>query len=296
MELRHLRYFVQVADDLHFARAAQHLGISQPPLSQQIRALEDELGVRLFDRTSRSVALTPAGRLFLDEARATLAQASHAATIARRAARGELGELAIGFASSAPFIPRVANAIFGFRNAYPDVRLTLTEQGGPALLEAVLDRTFDLGLLRRASTPTVPPGLTVSHLITERLAVAMRPDHPLAARDGLWLRDLDGEPLLVYSPSRTGGFTQELLQMLSDAGVTPAIAQTANEIATLFGLAAAGLGITVIAQSLRALQAVNLVYRPLLDPQAVTGVWLVHASAELPLPCRNFLRMVAETA
>jgi DNA-binding transcriptional LysR family regulator len=293
MELRHLRYFVQVAEDLHFARAAQHLGISQPPLSQQIRALEDELEVRLLDRTSRSVALTPAGRLFLDEARATLRQADHAALIARRAARGELGEVTIGFNASAPFIPAITRAIHQFRSTYPDVRLRLLEMGGPALLEAVADRGVDLAFLRRARRPDLPDTISAVSLLTEGLVAAMRPDHRLAAREGIRLRDLEGEPLLVYGQNRSGGFTQEFLAMLRDAGVTPMVAQTADEIATLFGLAAAGLGITVTPRSLGALRSDDLVHRPLLDPEAVTGMWLLHGKRDLTLPTQRFLDIIA---
>ncbi|HZU52025.1 MAG TPA: LysR substrate-binding domain-containing protein [Sphingomicrobium sp.] len=290
MELRHLRYFVQVAEDLHFARAAQHLGISQPPLSQQIRALEEELGVRLFERTSRHVALTPAGELFLVEARATLAQADHAITIARRAAGGELGDLAIGFNASAPFIPRIARAIHDFRQAYPDIKLSLSEKGGPAQIEAVADRALDIGFLRRSHRPQLPAGVVAVSLVTERLFVAMRRDHRFAKLDGIQLTDLENEPMLVYAQTRSGGFTQEFMAMLRDAQVTPKVAQTVGEISTMFGLAAAGLGVTVLAESLCALQSANLIYRPILDPLAVTGMWMIHQE-EPTLPCRNFLRI-----
>ena len=291
MELRHLRYFVQVAEDLHFARAAHHLGISQPPLSQQIRALEQELGVQLFERTSRNVALTPAGSLFLEEARATLARAEQAVTIVRRAAAGELGELAIGFNASAPFVPRVAKAIHDFRQAYPDVRLSLCEQGGPAQIEAVAEHTLDVGFLRRSYSPQLPDGIAAVSLLTERLFVAMRPDHRFAKRDSVDLVDLQGEPMLVYAQNRSGGFTQEFMAMLDEAGIKPQVAQTVSEISTMFGLTAAGLGISVLAESLCALQSANLVYRPLLDPRAVTGMWLIHRKDDATLACRNFLRI-----
>src|ERR1700761_2805483 len=153
MELRHLRYFVRVAEELHFARAAKHLGISQPPLSQQIRALEDELGVRLLERTSRRVMLTPAGKMFLEGARATLQQAERAATMARRAARGELGQLAIGFNASAPFVPQVARAIHDFRQTYPEVALQLTELPAAAQIEGLDDHLLDLGFMRSPAQP-----------------------------------------------------------------------------------------------------------------------------------------------
>jgi DNA-binding transcriptional LysR family regulator len=293
MELRHLRYFVQVADDLHFARAASHLGISQPPLSQQIRALEEELGVRLLERTSRSVALTPAGRLFLDEARATLAQADRAVSVARRAGQGELGELAIGFNASAPFVPRIARAIHDFRQAYPGIRLAISETSGPTQVEAVGDRQLDIGFLRRSCRPALPPALDARRVLKERLMVAMPRDHALAGHDGIWLRDLAGEPFLLYAQARSSGFTQELLAVLHDAGVAPNIAQTVNDVSSLFGLAAAGLGIAVLAESLCALRSDSLAYRPLLDEAATTGLWLIYRE-DRTLPCENFLRMFGD--
>ena len=139
MELRHLRYFIAVAEELHFGRAAQVLGISQPPLSQQIQALEQEVGARLFERTNRRVELSEAGRLFLEEARLVLAQVDKAADVARRAQLGELGELKIGFTSSAPFNSTIPQAIFSFRQRFPAVHLNLREMSSTQVAEALVD-------------------------------------------------------------------------------------------------------------------------------------------------------------
>ena len=292
MELRHLRYFVQVATDLHFARAAAHLGISQPPLSQQIRLLEDELGVVLLERTSRRVALTSAGSLFLDAARRTLAEADRAVLIARRAGNGELGELNIGFNASAPFIPQVATALYAFRQRYPDVQLSLNEIAGTAQIPAIRDGDLDLGFLRSFDSPVVPQGLTATLILRERLVVATRPDHPLATRAGLHLSDLGDQSLVVYASDRSGGFTEALFDLMRDAGVEPRVAQHVREVSTLLGLVAAGIGVTIIAESLASLQSAGLVYTPLRDDRATSAMWLVHADAP-PLLTRNFLNVVA---
>lgn len=294
MELRHLRYFVQVAEDLHFARAAARLGISQPPLSQQIRQLEDELGVRLLDRTSRRVALTRAGTAFLDAARRVLAEADKAALIARRVARGELGELRIGFNASAPFIPRVASAIYEYRLNYPEVQLALSEVAGRAQVEAIVADSLDVGFLRSAALPTLPPELVATRILSERLMVATRPDHPLAGRAGLRLADAAAYPLVVYASDRSGGFTKELFALLSADGVAPRVAQTVHEVSTLLGLVAAGVGITVVAQSLCALRSAGLVYTPFADDGAVSAIWLVHARA-CTRTAANFAAIVTGT-
>jgi len=294
MDLRHLRYFVQVAEELHFARAAAHLGISQPPLSQQIRALEDELGVRLLDRTSRRVTLTPAGKLFLEAARATLQQADQAIIVARRAARGELGELAIGFNASAPFVPRIARGISDFRALYPEVKLILSESAGPSQIEAIEDHVLDIGFLRSAGMPRLP-GTVIAHpLLRERLFVAMPPDHRLAARAEVHLADLGGEPLLFYAMGQSG-FTEDVITMLRDAGVSPNVAQIVREVSTLFGLAAAGIGLVVLAESLCSLQSAKLAYRVLADEVATTVLWMVHLREGMTLPARHFVEIVGPT-
>jgi DNA-binding transcriptional LysR family regulator len=292
MELRHLRYFIGVAEELHFGRAAARLGISQPPLSHQIHALEDELGVRLFDRSSRNVELTNAGMLFLTEARATLAQAERAITVARRAAMGEVGELAIGFNASAPFVPKVARAIFDFRQGWPAVHLTLAELPRDAQLRALADGTIDVGITRSFAFPSVGPGITATPLLEERLVVALRPDHRLARQTTISLADLRGEPLVVYSRDLAGGFTDELFSLLRSSGVEPEVAQDVREVSTLFGLVSAGVGVTVMAESLCALQAANLVYRPLSDESARSALWVLHLNPAPKITCLHFLDLI----
>ncbi|VXC93368.1 LysR substrate-binding domain-containing protein [Sphingomonas sp. 8AM] len=294
MELRHLRYFVQVAEDLHFARAAARLGISQPPLSLQIRQLEEWIGVRLLDRTSRRVTLTPAGTVFLQGAKRALAEAERAVSIARDVARGEQGELRVGFNASAPFVPQVAAAINTFRARYPEVRLALSEVAGTAQVEAILVGGMDVGFLRSAAPPVLPPGLVATCILRERLMLATNPDHPLAGRRDLRLAEAAAFPLVVYGSHRCGGFTEELFALIRAAGAEPDVVQTVQEVSTLLGLVAAGIGITVVAQSLGALRSTGLVYTQLADPEAVSAIWMVHATAAAPTAA-NFAEIVQAT-
>ena len=293
MELRHLRYFAAVADELHFGRAAQRLGISQPPLSLQIQALEGELGIRLLERTSRSVALTEAGQIFLKEARATLAQADHAIEVARRTQRGELGALAIGFTPSAPFVPEVARAIFGFRQSHPDVLLRLSELSNGAQITALAEGAIDIGFVRDSNPPVLPPGLSATRIVDERLYVAMRTDHPLAAQPTLAFADLAHEPMILYARYQSGGFTEQLLKMLRRRGVEPDVVQDVSEISTLLGLVVAGLGITVLAESLRAMETAHVAYRPLAEPDAVSTLWVLAAAGAASSQARLLLDRLA---
>jgi len=296
MELRHLRYFIGVAEELHFARAATRLGISQPPLSQQIGQLEAELGVKLFERTSRSVKLTSAGSAFLPEARATLEKANRAVTVAHRASRGELGELNIGFNASAPFVPMIARSIYAFRQAWPDVKLNLAEVAGRTQAAALVDHALDACFVRGSKRPQMCDDIAVAPILRERLFVALRPDHPLARRNELNLADLAGEPLLIYKRDHCAVFTEELFAMLRGVGVEPRVAHEVREVSTLFGLAAAGIGLCVIAESMCALQSAKLVYRPLADPESTTAIWLIHLREGASLPCRNFLEIIGKEA
>jgi DNA-binding transcriptional LysR family regulator len=294
MELRHLRYFVAVADALHFGRAAAQLGVSQPPLSQQIRALEDLLGVRLFERSSRKVALTEAGRVFLDQARATLAQAEHAIDVAKRAARGDFGKLAIGFNPSAPFVPAVARAIFAFRQLYPDVRIELLELSPGAQVAALAAGDIDISFLRSPTPPVVPPGIVATHVLEERLFIAMRSDHRLARKTSLSFRDLHGEPMIFYARDQKGSFATNFLEMLHAEGVDPLVAQDVREISTMFGLVVAGLGVAVLAESLCALQPAGLAYRALRGKKAISSLWILSAKDAEGLAARQFLTILED--
>jgi DNA-binding transcriptional LysR family regulator len=295
MELRHLRYFVGVAEELHFGRAAQRLGISQPPLSQQIRALEEELGVALFERSSRRVALTAAGGLFLVEARRTLAQAEHAIAVARRAELGEIGELTVGFSTSAPFTAVVSQALYSFRQRYPGIRLLLNEMARDAQVEALTADGLDLAFIRGFALPVLPPGIRALPLIEEPLLLAMHAGHPLAVIDRpIRMPDLAGEAFVVFGRERGGGFNEHVALLCRRAGFEPNIVQEASGLATLLGLVAAGFGVTMISTSLGALHTDNIVYRQLAEPDAISRMWLLQG-ARPTLACQAFVAAVMES-
>ena len=283
MELRHLRYFIAVAEELHFGRAAQVLGISQPPLSQQIQALEQEVGARLFERTNRRVELSEAGRLFLHEARLVLAQVDKAADVARRAQLGELGELKIGFTSSAPFNSTIPQAIFAFRQAFPAVHLNLQEMSSTEVAESLVDESIQVGLMRPLP---LPDSLSVIELMREPLVAVLNADHPLVegSERGLHLAQLAEEPFVFFPRTYGSGLYAQLLNLARDAGFSPHFAQEAGEAMTIIGLVAAGLGVSVLPASYQRIRIDGVVYRTLLDQEAVTAVWLVQRKgAQTPM-------------
>ncbi|CAN5195937.1 LysR family transcriptional regulator [soil metagenome] len=276
MELRHFRYFAVVAEELHFGRAAARLGISQPPLSQQIRLLEDELGVVLLERTSRRVSLTEAGRLFLVEAHKTMAQAAHAIAVARNVGKGELGEIIVGFASSVPFTTVVAQALSTFRARYPGVRLNLTEMSPGSQIEALLAEKIEIAFIRDIDRPVVPEGLESILLMTEPLMVAMLAAHPLAsAPRNPTPADLRNEDFILYRSDFGAGFNDHLTRLCAMAGFIPRIVQEVTGPFTLLGLVSAGLGITVVTPTLGALHPDHMVFRPLDDPEAISRLWMI---------------------
>jgi DNA-binding transcriptional LysR family regulator len=263
MELRQLRYFVAVAEELHFGRAARRMNITQPPLSQQIIALERELEVQLFLRAGSGVQLTVAGSRFLEHARSVLRQVSQGVRSAQRAASGEIGELSIGFVGSLAFtyVPRVIQV---FVRRYPDITLLLNELTIAEQIEALQDSRLQVGLLR---PPVSAPELDSETLLTEPFIVAIPSDHALASLDEIPVHSLRGQPLIMV-PSRFGlRYNSQVLSMFHRAGFNPTVAQEIRHLNAAIGLVSAGLGLTILPESLGVVQVPGVVYRPITGSQ-----------------------------
>ncbi|HEX3536599.1 MAG TPA: LysR family transcriptional regulator [Stellaceae bacterium] len=262
MELRHLRYFVAVAEAGHITRAAERLGIQQPPLSQQIRALERELDVQLLRRLPRGVALTAAGEAFLVEARAILERVGDARLAAQRAAHGQTGRIGIGFTSSASFHPLVPRSIRAFREASPLVALSLEESGTGELVEAIQAGRIDCAFVR--SPIAAAADIAVSSLLTEAMVAVLPAGHRLAADSDaapLRLAELAGDTFILYRRPLGPGLYDAIIAACQRAGFSPRIGQEAPRLLATLSLAAAGLGITLVPESMRRLQVEGIAYR-----------------------------------
>ncbi|HFE7146038.1 TPA: LysR family transcriptional regulator [Klebsiella michiganensis] len=272
IELRHLRYFIAVAEELHFGHAAARLNISQPPLSQQIQILEQQIGARLFARTNRSVSLTEAGRQFLDDSRQILSQVDDAAARAARLHHGETGELRIGFTSSAPFIKAVSDTLSTFRRRYPDVHIQTRETNTREQIVPLNEGALDLGLMRNTQLPDT---LVWERVLREPLLAMVPRDHPLASQPRVSLRELAREPFVFFDPHVGTGLYDDILGLMRRYDLTPAITQEVGEAMTIIGLVAAGLGVSILPASFRRVQLLEMCWLPIEEQDAVSEMWLV---------------------
>ncbi|SUV58164.1 LysR family transcriptional regulator [Bordetella parapertussis] len=261
MELRHLRYFVAVAEDLHFTRAAARLGIGQPPLSLQIQQLEREIGTPLLLRQPRGVALTEAGARFLQDARAVLHAAELAVETARRLGHGEQGDIAVGFTASAVFHPYLPSAIHAYRDRYPGVRIALSESNARALLAGLRSGEVDVAFVR-------PPYALDDEFASERvldepMLVALPPDHPLCRKRTVPVAALAEQDFVLYPRPIGAGLYDAIMQACQRAGFTPRVIQEAPQMASIISLVAAGVGIAVVPAAMRHMGAAGIVYRPI---------------------------------
>ena len=249
MELRDCRCFVAVAEELHFGRAAARLCMAQPPLSQRIRALEEELGAALFVRTSRKVALTPAGEAFWREARALLAQAAQAEAVARRVASGLAGVLRVGFVNPA-MDAFLSAALATFRQSAPEVELTLREMSSREQVEALAGERLDVGFLRHGwGTP--PAGMEVAVVSREPYVLAVPQGHPLAHRGRAALADLDGAAMILPQRGQAPSLRAAIEAALGAAGAKVVVVQEAASKFTMLSLVAAGVGVALLPASVR---------------------------------------------
>jgi len=270
MELRHLHYFIAVAEELHFSRAAERLCISQPPLSQQIQSLEAELGVKLFERTKRQVHLTEAGKVFLDRSYRVLAQLEQAIEVTQRIGRGEVGQLAICFVDSAMYtvLPEILRI---FRSQFPAVELRLQELTTVQQIQALYDIQVDVGIVRSAISE---PGLSVECLLPESLVLALPETHSLSAQTQVSFSTLADE-LFILPPAKLGPvFHEQIINLCQQAGFRPRVAQEAVQMQTIVGLVAAGLGIAIVPASLQNFHRSGVIYRPLQEQLSDTGLYL----------------------
>ncbi|MGW8380805.1 LysR family transcriptional regulator [Streptomyces sp. ODS28] len=266
MELRHLSAFVAVAEELHFGRAAKRLHMAQPPLSQQIRQLERELGVQLFERSTRSVRLTSAGDAFLGPVRTVLEDLEIAGRVARAAGRGEYGRVSVGFAgaSSHSTLPLLTRAV---RAAHPGIELVMQGQTyADQALARVADGSLDLGFVRR---PADRPGVRTRLIGREELVCALPADHRLARCERIAVADLAGEPFVSFPANAGSSLRACTLRTCEEAGFGPRVVQEAPDSYTILALVAMGVGVTLTLSSCMHIQQTGLVYRPLSGPPVV---------------------------
>lgn len=275
IELRHLRYFIAVAEELHFGRAAERLHISQPPLSQQIQALEEHIHAKLLERNNRNVALTPAGNMFLKEAYQILSQVDAAATKAARMEKGELGELSIGFTSTTPFMHKVTMSLRQYREAYPEVSIHMHQMNTKQQIAPLITGRIDMGIMRNT---ILPEQLDYQLLFKESFMVAVYEGHPLLEyeKQGIDIQQLANYPLIFFEREVGTALYDEINRLLTSAGIVPKISQEAGEAMTILGLVSAGMGISIITESFTRMKVDGVRYVKLTNIEASSEVWLVY--------------------
>ena len=295
IELRQLRYFVTVAEELHFGRAAARLNMTQPPLSQTIFALEELLGVSLFDRNRRSVALTDAGAALLPEALRLLAQAGELPTLVQRAAAGETGKLVLAFVSSADYsvLPPFLRA---YRAAYPHVHITLREATSDLQLDDLLDGRIDAGLLIPPLPDKAKSQLDYLPVLNEPLILAAPADlRELHGQQIVDLLSLPPLPLIIFPRPISPSLYDAIIAVFRNAGITPSIGQEAIQMQTIVGLVSAGMGIALVPQSVSNLQRPGVAYRPLAQSTPLVETGLAWRKDNTSPVLKGFLELMKQT-
>jgi DNA-binding transcriptional LysR family regulator len=294
LDLRRLRYFLIVSDELHFGRAAARLHIAQPPLTRQISALEKELGFQLFDRSSRNVTLTAEGRHFLPHARALLEQVELTEGITRKLATGSAGHLAVGYASSIALSDVFSETLKRFCSLYPEVQVTVDEGASNHQCAQLIEGRLDIGLSR-----LLPVGedarVRAICLGEEPLVAAVASDSALAMQDRVTLAELSAYPLIAFPQDYGSGLNDIVEALFRLHGLTPIAGPTGKQITSIIALVAAGRGVAVVPECAQALVKRGVVYRPLAEPGAVAPLLLLTRKHERSARVQAFVEVIKQT-
>jgi len=294
MELRHLRYFCVAAEEMHIGRAAERLAISQPPLTQQIKMLETEMGVHLFRRQGRGVVLTEAGRIFHDKARAILAQVDQAVELSREVEAGHAGRLRVGFTESASFSPTLTSILKSFRDAWPRVALVLEERPTEALFSSLEQGSLDLAFMRPPISRV--PGIATQELTSEAMMLAVPLAHRLARRQSVTLSELAGQDFVTYPRRRGGGLSDAVLAECRRVGIAPRIVQETPQLSSLINLVSAGMGIAIVPESLRHTRPDTVRFLRVTDCNVRAILSLGYRRDDQLRAVRNFLKLATVSA
>lgn len=287
MELRHLKYFLAVAEELHFGRAAARINIAQPPLSKQIQQLEKELGIELFERTRRSVQLTEAGKVFQREAHKVFQSLEKGILKARLASRGEAGWLSVGFIGSSTYevLPSILRE---FRRKYAEVELVLQEIQSSEQNQALRERRVHVSFAR---FPKMEKGLIFETVYKENLVVALPASHHLNRKKSLKLADLASEPFILF-PHPPSAHAENTIQIFVNENLSPQIVQTVEEMHTALGLVAAGIGLTLVPSSMQKTRREAIAYLNLAKPAPVLELKMGYREDETSPVLKRFIHTI----
>ncbi|WP_260332112.1 LysR family transcriptional regulator [Paraburkholderia fungorum] len=292
MDLRHLRYFVVVAEELHFTKAAQRIGIAQPPLTFQIKALETELGVQLFDRQPGRVTLTEPGKIYLEEVRAILEHVRMAALRCQLSAQGVTGRLNIGFTESASFRGEVTSTLHRYRSLFPGVDISLEENRTGPLLDSLRQGRIDIAFVRPPTNSDDEIRFVL--LSTEPMVVVVPKGHRMESRDAVSLEELRDELFVLYSRTTRSGLPEMVLSACEASGFNPKVVQYAPQISSTINLVAGGLGISIVPACMRSSRSDDVCYIPLSGDGAnlVASLGLAHRVKGLSPAAQNLLKLI----
>jgi DNA-binding transcriptional LysR family regulator len=294
MDLRHLRYFVAVAEERHFTRAAERLGIKQPPLSLQIKQLEQELGTPLFRRLTRGVELTEPGTLLLDEARQILEQVERTKANVRNRARGETGHVRVGFTGVIYFHPRVPRLIQAYRERFPGVLLSSVEGNMPDLVKAVQTGSVDVAFVRLPLEHN--EAITIHPLVDESMRIVLPSYHPQARKRSVSLATLAQEKLILAPRALGPGLYDTIIASCQRAGFSPILGEEGMQVASILSLVAAGFGISIVPRTVEQIRVDGIVYVPIKGESPRTAISLAVRKDTRSAVIRNFVALARSRA